>query len=378
MTSTLPEHLFANLGDLRVKYADDESAQNFALSRTYPAQFSNKNAENAPSYRQGHKFKFNLNFDAAIVVLRHLNSIVNSKYRHGDSIMKEELSHPLLRFIWADFESESSIVAQSILRYEMQAVDDPQGRATVFELFERPAMWNTLWARKPFQLFHPTVLGRPRGAKMWKVILPQASVVEESLVEWDGATPLGDHISSLFGRSVNRRTGDEFVEMFNDPAIIRVRYKHTANTQPPATYQDLRQIYIKPRRIKQDKNDASLLIRAPPEEDKERILHTLIAVVCCSGQAEEADRIRLYSIVGKPLSLPTDLNKYAGTYWNIGDADDAGRVYLLFYGMAPPDPISGQHEEPIARKEPNVESLIKAMKASILPIPNEAGEGSSA
>ncbi|KAI0474533.1 hypothetical protein F4859DRAFT_481118 [Xylaria cf. heliscus] len=259
----------------------------------------------------------------------------------------------------------------------MQAIDDPQGRVTVFELFERPAMWNSLWAREPFQLFHPTVFGRPRGAGEWKVIKNQASVVEESLVDWDGSNSLGDHISNLFGRSTNRQTGDEFVEMFNDPAIIRVRYKQASDSRSPATYQDLRQIYITPRRMKQADHGPCTLVRAAPDKDEERVPYTLMAIVLCSGQAGEADRIRLYSVVGHPLSLPIRLNKYVGTYWNMGDVDDAGRIYLLFYGRAPPDPISGQHEEPIARKEPNAKSLIKAMKASTISMSTKAGDSSS-
>ncbi|TGJ84442.1 hypothetical protein E0Z10_g4294 [Xylaria hypoxylon] len=325
MTSTLPEHLFTNLGDL-----------------------------------------FNLNFDAAIVVLRHLNSHVHADYRHSDSIVKEELCHPILRFVWADLESESSVVAQIILRYEMQVVDDPKGEITLFKLFESPAMWNSLWAREPFRLFHPTILGRPRDGMKWKVVRAHASIIEESLVKWNGAKGLADHISSLFCRTVHVETGHQFVEMFNDPAIIRVLYKHTAEGQAPATYQDLREIHIAPRRITQSKDDLTQLVRLAPEDDKERVRYTLVAVVRCSGQAEEADRIRLYSVIGHPMSLPTGLNKYVGTYWNIGDANDPGRAYLLFYAQAPPDPISGLHGEPMAHKQSNVKSVIKAVKASII------------
>ncbi|KAI0965694.1 hypothetical protein F4678DRAFT_467373 [Xylaria arbuscula] len=374
MTSTLPDNLFDNIGDLRKKYPDD-FVQSFALSRTYPAQFSIHNANHAPSYRPKDQlnFKYNLNLDAAVVVLRHLYSMVLQ--RQSDTITRDELSHPILRFIWADFEDESSIAAQTILRFEMQTLDDPQGKMTIFDLFERPAMWNTIWSREPFLLYHPRVLARPKNATMWKVIDHNKGVSKKSLVQWDGANDLGAKISSLFCRSSHIPTGDQFVEMFNDPAIIRVRYKHTAQHQPPATYQDLREILVAPRRIKPAENDFATLVRLSPEEDSERIRHTLVAVVRCSGQAEEADRFRLYSVTGQPMSLPITARDYVGIEWNIGDIEDPGRVYLLFYTRSLPTPITGQHGEPIARRTPDMISKIMAMKKSIL---LKSEEGSSA
>ncbi|KAI1302452.1 hypothetical protein F5Y03DRAFT_209170 [Xylaria venustula] len=379
MTSKLPEHLFDDIGDVRKKYADDVLAQNFVLQRTYPLQFKNRNAERAPSYRPEPKFKFNLNFDAAVVVLRHLYSMILVDLRNSDRIATDELSHPILRFMWADFEDESSVAAQTILRYEMQTLDDPRGDMTVFQLFERPAMWDSIWNREPFRLYHQHVFGRPKDAAEWTIIENQEDVVEESLVEWNGAKDLGDEISSLFGQSVDIETGDEYVEMFNDPAIIRVRYQHTAPGRPPATYQDLRQILIAPRRIRRDENNPARFFRINPEEDSERVTYTLVAVVRCSDQAGQADRIRLYSMAGHPCSLPMALKDYVGTQWNIGQLNDQGRAYLLFYARAFTNAISGQDVVPIARKEPNASSLIKKMRVSGKDSLGPAtGEGSSA
>ncbi|KAI0107900.1 hypothetical protein GGR51DRAFT_515487 [Nemania sp. FL0031] len=366
MTSTLPEHLFDHLDDIRDKYEDDEYFQNFLLSRTYPHEFSTWLVATAPS----DKFKFNINLDAAVVILRHLYSMVNTFTRYHEQTKVQEKSHPILRFIWADFQDDSdeSVKAQSVIRHEMQVLDDPSGQATVYDLLERHAMWNTLWARKPFQLFHPTVLGRPQGAKKWDIIKHHPDIVKSSLVRWDGAQPLGDRISGMFGQGVSRKTGSQFVYMFNDPAIIRVRYEHTAQEQSPATYEDLRHIYIHPHRRKHRKNekDEDVFIK-DKETQEERVLYTLVAIVRCSRQADEADRIRLYSVIGSPLSLPIALKQYVGKYWNLGDADP-GRVYLLFYANAPPDIITGQHGEPIAREQPDTAQLIRDMKASIIPI----------
>ncbi|KAI0414993.1 hypothetical protein F5X98DRAFT_347661 [Xylaria grammica] len=376
MTSKLPEHLFAGIGDVREKHTD-RLAQTFALSRTYPPPFTRRDARDAPSYQEGRQFTFNLNFDAATVVLRHLYSTINANYRHSESIAREELNHPLLRFMWADFESRSSSAAQNILRHEMQCADDPEGKITVSELFERPAMWNSLWARRPFRLTHPDVLGRPRGAKAWDVIPPEDTVVEDSLVAWEGAGDLGDHISSRFGRFSDAETGDQFVYSFGHPAIIRVRYQHTAQGQPLATYRDLRQIHVTSRQLKVVREGPFTTARAVPEKDTERVLYTLVAVVRCSDQAGEADRIRLYSVIGQPISLPTSFNKYVGTYWNVGDPEDPGRPYLLFYARAPGD-FSGLHEEPIAHKEMGVGALNNALETSHRPKDAQAGEGSSA
>ncbi|KAI1127142.1 hypothetical protein F5Y10DRAFT_293137 [Nemania abortiva] len=276
MTSTLPEHLFENLGDIRDKYKDNPSLQNFALSRTYPRKFSTNALVNAPSYEEDTDFKFNTNFDAAVVVIRHLYSMVNGSDLRNEQMDKEEKSHPILRFIWADFEdtSDASITAQAVIRYEMQALDDPDGRLTVFALLERPAMWNGLWVRKAFQLYHSNALGRPQGTDEWNVMEHHPSITQKSLVKWNGAQPLGDHISSLFLQRVHKDTGARLLLMFNDPAIIRVRYQHTARDQTPATYEHLRQIYVNPHRLKNEKqNGCSVLVKATPDE---RIPYTLI------------------------------------------------------------------------------------------------------
>ncbi|GAP90345.1 hypothetical protein SAMD00023353_4900870 [Rosellinia necatrix] len=372
MTSKLPEQLLNDLGDVRQKYADDEYAQNLALSRTYPAPFNRKNIENAPSYQPGQEFTFNLNLDAAVVILRHLYSLLHVQQRHSDAIAQEELAHPILRFIWADFESGSTSVAQSILRYEMQLADDPKGELTVFKLFERPAMWDSLWARRAFRLYHPTVLGKGRDAEEWRIVDSQENVIEESLVRWDGATNLGDYISALVGYTIDRVTQHRFIEFFGDPGIIRVRYQHTSDRQPPATYEDLRQIHIKPQRYRHAEDDPS---RWVIYESEEPIRYMLVAVVRCSTQATEADQIRLYSIIGNPLSLPMDLKNYAGTHWNI-NKDDPGRIYLLFYARAIAGTIHGLQGE-IARKEPNTGSLIEEMMGSTILKRPEAGGGSS-
>ncbi|KAI1145816.1 hypothetical protein F4825DRAFT_473448 [Nemania diffusa] len=377
MTSTLPESFYDNLDDLRAKHKDDQSSQNFALTRTYPATFSIKSVEKAPSRQQLHTFKFNTNFDAAIVVLRHLYSMIHLSFRSDEDMQAEERNHPLLRLIWADFQdtSDASITAQSNIRYEMQMLDDPQGQVSVLELLERPAMWATLWKRAPFQLFHQTILGRAKGAQGWHVIEHHKSIIEHSLVRWDGARPLGDRISGLFGQRVSRETEEQFVYLFNNPAILRVRYQHAAQGQAPATYQDLRQIYIRhSRRAYEDRDGQGFLVKAKTEE---RCLYTLVAVVRCSNQAGEGDRIRLYSNIGHAISLPIGLKEYVGTYWNLGDSIP-NLTYLLFYARAPPDSITGHHNEPIARKPVNVNSTIKAMKASIIPKGTGAGEGSSA
>ncbi|KAJ2998468.1 hypothetical protein NUW58_g307 [Xylaria curta] len=313
MTSTLPQHLFDDLGDLRE---------------------NNKHAEKAPSYRRDHLLKFNINFNAAIVVLRHLYSHVNIKCRFNEVIEKEERSHPILRLIWAGFEDDSATVAQSILRHEMQHLDDPRGQITVSDMFERPAMYNTLWHREPFLLYHPSLLGRPRGAKEWRIIKDGETVAKDSLVWWDSDNNLGDYIGSMFGRRAHKVTGDEFVDSFNDPAVIRVRYEHTAKDKPPVTYQYLRQIQIPPRRLGPSPDDPSVLVRLPLEKDKERSLYTLVAVVRCSGKVDESDRIRLYKVIGHRLSLSIKLKEYVGTYWNLGDVNDPGRVYLLFYAIS--------------------------------------------
>ncbi|KAI1345847.1 hypothetical protein F5Y01DRAFT_40380 [Xylaria sp. FL0043] len=379
MTSKLPESLFADIGDLRQKYEKDEMAQSFALSRTYPPQFSNEEAVGAPSYKRGseHLFKFNLNFDAAVVVVRHLYSVIGLQHRQSEAMTTEEQNHPILRLIWADFEDESGAAALSILRHEMQVRDDPKGTMTVFQLFEQPAMWKSLWAKPPFQLFHPTLLGKLRGATEWQIIKHHADIEEESLVEWDGTDTLGAYISTLFGQTIDPETGSEFVESFNYSAIIRVRYKHTTSSRPPATYQDLRRIQIAPRRLKRDSNNPNVMVRAAAAQDDERVAYTLIAVVRCADPGTESDRIRLYNVVGQPLSLPISLHAYVGTRWNIGDATDPNRVYLLFYAQTPLDPISGQNEEPIARTELNTGRLIDAMKGSLLPAHQPTGEGSS-
>ncbi|KAJ8131456.1 hypothetical protein O1611_g2170 [Lasiodiplodia mahajangana] len=250
------------------------------------------------------------------------------------------------------------------MRCRLQTI--PKGQVMVFDLLERPAMWNSIWTREPFHLYHATVLGRPQGAEEWKVISHHDRIVENSLVRWDGSQPLGDRISSLFGEGVSGVTGNEVVFMFNDPAIIRVRYEHTAKERPRASYKDLHQIYVHPHRLRREKNKdgGGFLVK---DNDAELVPYTLVAIVRCSRQAEEADRIRLYSVLATPISLPVALKQYVGTYWNLDD-DDPGRVYLLFYAHAPPDPLTGRHGEPIARKPANANQIMKKIKSAILPL----------
>ncbi|KAI0526735.1 hypothetical protein F5B22DRAFT_641878 [Xylaria bambusicola] len=133
-------------------------AQNFVLQHTYPRHSEKcKTGSILWTLRQG---RFNQNFDAAVVVLRYLYSMVHSDFRK-------------------DFEDPSTTVTQSILRYEI----------------------------------------------------------------------------SMFEYSVDSETGDEYTELFDDPAIIRVEYKHTTDSKPPATYRDLREIQVRPRRMKDEVKD---------------------------------------------------------------------------------------------------------------------------
>ncbi|KAI8631397.1 hypothetical protein F5Y19DRAFT_493294 [Xylariaceae sp. FL1651] len=352
MTTTLPDSLFAALGDLRVKYAGSEITQNLVLMRTYPSPFSNTRATQAPSYTAN--IKFNTNFDAAVVILRHLYHTVAIRFR-GDKketlkelcedLEKEERDHPLLRFIWADFEdtSDAAVAAQAILRYEMQKADDPEGRATVSSLLENGAM--------------------PQGVEKWKVIPHGDSIGEDGLVRWDGSLPLGQHIGDMFGIYIDKAQGHKFRYSFNYPAVIRVRYAHTNKSKPPAMYKDLSRIEICTHKLV-DESDGDKVILT--ECNKELMTYTLVAVVRCSNdQSREADRIRLYDVIGNPLSLPMTMKDYTGTYWNLGDPNC---VFMLFYAQALARPITGQRGGPVAYKVPNTKAIMKEMRASLNPI----------
>ncbi|KAJ8122939.1 hypothetical protein ONZ43_g987 [Nemania bipapillata] len=374
MTSSLPKSVFEGLGDVREKYTD-ETSQNFILSRTYPVAFNAEHITQAPSYQRGREFKFNTHLDAAVVVLRHLYSMVAPDYRSSDCYPDEESRCPLLRFIWADFRdtSEASLKAQCVIRYEMQLADDPEGQASIFKLFENKAMWDTLWSRMPFRLYHDTVLGKAPRQKKWKCIDHHESIIQHTLVKWDGTKPLGDYIGGHFGHR-KFDDGDEMVYIFNNPAIIRVRYQHKAQAQGPAKYADIRQIYIKHYRFKHEERDGDhYVVKSKSEERK---LYTLVAVVRCSNDGREGDRIRLYSMIGSPLSLPIGLEEYVGTYWNLGDLP-ADRPYLLFYARAPPEPITGLHEEPIARRPADAEALINSIIAGSTRLNTKGGPSAS-
>ena len=108
------------------------------------------------------------------------------------------------------------------------------------------------------------------------------------------------------------------MEMFNNLAIIRVRYRHNNNTQPHAVYESLRRIGVCPPRMHIEERGNRHTIRMTAlEADEERVAYTLVAVVRCRShdpdEIEEADRVRLYNIFGQHQSFPTDLHGYFGT-----------------------------------------------------------------
>ncbi|KAI0004729.1 hypothetical protein F4779DRAFT_621319 [Xylariaceae sp. FL0662B] len=356
--------IFQGLMDLREKYPGDVMAQNFALMRTYPVQFSKRDAEKAPSHSADVRMPDTGNLDAAVILLRHLYHVVALRYR-GDSdtssevlcqkMTEEESTHPLLQFVWVDFEDEAGAEKQSIVRYEMLK-DAPDGKATVYGLLENESMWKTLWRREPFLLYHPTILKKPRGAAEWDVVPCEDTVglVKESLVSWDGAGNLGDRISGLFDSLADDETNAEFLFPFSDPAVIRVKYDHTTN-EGRKSWEDLKTITMDPNRL----------------ENNKPVTYALIASARCAKTpdgSEElgADRIRLFDVLGQPLILPMEMKHCASTYWSTGQG--VGCMCLLFYARKMARDTSGGHELEVPSKADNLRTTIKAMKTSLIPI----------
>jgi hypothetical protein len=358
----LCDKLFGPLADLRFKYVGEELSQNLLLQRTYPAPYKAKDAMQAPTFNELRQPRDTSCLDGAVVLLRHLYSIVAIRYRadsdHSQEslcqeMQREELEHPILRFIWCDFEDADGHAAQSVVRYHIQKDIEPS-QATIEHFLQSEDMVRTLWSREPFLFYHPEVVAKRREATAWRTLAytNKPSPAKNSLVEWNGEGELGDVISDKVGmfQSSDKKTLCRY--SFGQPAIIRVRYDRNS-TAPNKTYGDLWSVTFNTKKLKEEPGTEQPCFI----EGKDMITYNLIAIArLASADKGERQMIRLYDVFGEAIGLPVKCKNYAGAKWKLGEPNVP---YLLYYAQAPPRQMPDRHGQEIAPKPDNVKSALE-------------------
>ncbi|KAI1812524.1 hypothetical protein GGS20DRAFT_557791 [Poronia punctata] len=367
--------LFAQAGDIR-KY--DIQYQNFLLQKTFPADFDIRYVEPTlkhvdPKLSVDPKFVFNNSWNVATMIIRHIYHCIPPRHRgyaEGEEdkaqaarvaalIKEQEDNFPFLRFTWVELSRETWNV-QSAIRYLIQKEHDPLGQMKAIDILESPELLRSLWCRDEFQLQSPYWFVKDKDKEEWHLEI-RNNLMENEVLRWDGSVPLADYIHTKF-RTLKSTTGRLYINRWNNPNIIRVRYEHTSTTAP-FRFDALRRLVLSPDRLVEKSRKGALVDLEIDKTDYEAP-YTLIAVVLCARAETERDMIRLYNVFGMPEPFSVDLE---GMAWLEGDIGDPGRAYMLFYAHGPPQPLVLRDNRPVATPSPRIEALRAMMRGSIEP-----------
>lgn len=328
------------LVDLREKISD-EGAQNLILGKQIPRENSGKSLENAKL--DAHEFKAYEygSLDAAICVLRHLFAHIGAEWREGND------NNPLESMVWADL-NESSGPAQSCVRYHiLKHLRTLGGNVTLNyeQIMENKTMFETVWVRDAFMLWHRAVYERRYGSKIWTQVefkkLPK--LAELSKIKYNGKGDLGELISSKFGRENMEEEELDLHWQSNSPSIIRVLYDNTESESMTRSFNELARITVDGQRLDEEVDDQGRTRLLLKPGVKDTIKYQLIASVRLGNSYDQKDRIRLYRIDGEPIRhTATLLGRFAGVKWNIGD----NARFMLYYAQELPNRPSGGREPP--------------------------------
>ncbi|KAI1134685.1 hypothetical protein F5Y05DRAFT_421877 [Hypoxylon sp. FL0543] len=366
---------FTVLGDLRDMHPRSANVQSGFLQYQLPVHYlpSLHPSEGGPGDMSG--------MDVFVCAVRHLYAHHPLKWRDGADIRQEELKNPVLRFAWSDLgRREDCVQAQNSLR---EGIADyllgghfGVANLSFLGLAESRLMHQTLFAREPFQLYHPNPMSQRIAAQEpgeedepenenWDLENGRsdpAEMAKRSLITWNGLGDLGDLVSSKFGIFENPSTNMRYYFSSGTPAFIRVHYYAPATDAPE--FNDLKEIIVDGKEVYL--RPGTEICDIPPKEQRAR-RYVLIMTVRLgeAGAGGDCDLIRRYSLDGKEVVAPRGFH-YANETWRLGES---GRQYMLFYCMAQEDSTSSSTRLPEVQKMPkgfiqNVRNIASSTKAA--------------
>ncbi|XXH03213.1 hypothetical protein Hte_009610 [Hypoxylon texense] len=308
LVSTAPAD-FSKLGGLREKYADDELAQNYALTSQFPQKHkAHRHGSGGGGGRQGGINGREVNsLDAVIVTARHLLSLVEA-------------------------------TATCLFREA-----NPGRPVNFLTLTENRNMCETFWCMYPFQLWHWGVLAGGEDPAGWRLAEKEdeTEIIKQSLISYDGNGDLGDRITGQFGTFRDEDNGIYQQWQGNCPCVIRVHYHHESDDEVKG-WDQLREIKIRQYRLQHLANENGDAMIRYDSTGGPLYSYNLVAIVRIGNTPGEADRIRLYSIDGQNVHLLNDAMAY------------------------PPRMPSGGVREEVILRPPGVRSKIEAARKAVI------------
>ncbi|KAI1084501.1 hypothetical protein F5B20DRAFT_575824 [Whalleya microplaca] len=333
-----------NLADVRNQHYLN---QDVLLAYQYPATYSELDIE-----VRKHAVRDMNGLDVLTVVIRQAYLQLKEEYRgmepeEGepipddlDEIRRDEARFPLLLLAWADLaDTEVCRQMQNIIRHDIvdAFLQDGYPAATTGMAFraltESDIMLETLWKRRPFQLYRQPVLSQPLDRpETWSIVThppPPSEWARSSLVTWNCRGNLGGFISAKFGCFTSRGDNRRYYYQFNEPAVIRVLCQVPKDSDPaykPPTFNHIRTIRI---------NGAVLTCTSAPGKDVklsrfQESLYSVIAVVRLRDDEQKHDLIRTYMVDGPKTSGPADF-AWQLDDWKFGTP---GTSYMVYYSLA--------------------------------------------
>lgn len=271
--------------------------------------------------------------DAAILVIRHLNSFLPPRLRARDD--SAETSNHLLAYAWLHIphitpRSDAHVLrsissAQSTLANFVRSQPEMMADLSFASIMECMLMRTTFWARESCILFHSRGHVKPPGTDEWSEQTVDAQDrAKISLVRWDGSEPLGGFISDQFEVYEGDEPGEEHWLQSNSSRFIRVLYTPSEGDGPG--FDSVKVIEV-----------GSLVLGEATDDSRVRQLayldptpYNLVAAVRLRQHPDEDDAVRLYTLFGQHIRppFPTTACTYSQDQWRLGEQ---GHSYMLYF-----------------------------------------------
>ncbi|KAI1843268.1 hypothetical protein JX266_010622 [Neoarthrinium moseri] len=214
-----------------------------------------------------------------------------------------------------------SVSKKTAIHELVDAPGDQPEKITFLALMNNEHMINRFWSRQDFLLYQPLILFMRPGGNKWEKATPSEPriVAKHSLVEWDGSTPLSDHISNLFGY-FRHEDGSATIRLSAMPFLVRVLFTPQQRRGTPPDFRSVQRFTIRSRKWARTESGR-------PELQLNTSEYVLKAAVKTRSTPAGADFVRIYGAKGENILPPPDAEPIVENTWRIGQEG----TFALFY-----------------------------------------------